>query len=118
MNIPNGVAIEKVVANLCDIVKFGRDYKSIPEDKRISMDIVRSAVQETFPEKKSDNDFWVSINTIPDLHIHFSSPTELDAESFDAIFGIGMAGKAISDAISDTIATEVFETPCVEMWKD
>lgn len=103
MRIPKGISVESVVANLCDISRFGRDYKSVPHEKRIQMDDVCKAVQKAIANRTCGKPFDVVVESFSNLSILFFASGEFDAVSFDREYGQGMAYLAVSDAIAEAI---------------
>ncbi len=110
MDLPPGIALETIVKNLADIAKFGPTYHDIPEEERISIDVVCAAVRKAVGEKsplQTSFDVRLPIDTIPDFVLHFNSLTGFDAADFDDKFGEGMARKAVTDAINHSVACDV-----------
>ena len=117
MRIPKGVSVESVVANLCDIARFGKDYKSIPHEKRVNMNDVRIAVRKVTTNGTCGKPFDVVVEAFSTLSIHFYASWEFDAASFDREYGQGMASLAVSDALEDAIEVKMeMRRSCI--WED
>lgn len=117
MRIPKGVSVESVVANLCDIARFGKNYKSVTHEKRVNMDDVWMAVQKAIANGTSGKPFDVVVESFSTLSIHFYASWEFDDASFDRDYGQGMASLAVSDAIADAIDVKMERRrSCI--WKD
>ena len=117
MRIPKGISVESVVANLCDIARFGKDYESVPHEKRVQMNVVWIAVQKALSNRTCGISFDVVVEALSNFSIHFFSPEEFDAACFDREYGQGMANLAVSNAIAEAIKVKVQgRQSCV--WED